>query len=147
MIVPLSINHIDEVYAIEIQSFSDPWSKQSFVELLSSPFAVCFTAVDAENEVEEVIGYIIMYHIFSEGQILNIAVKETHREKKVATEMFNAVLEYARNVSIETLTLEVRESNSPAIRLYTKLGFKLSGIRKGYYKQPKENAILMTLIL
>jgi len=147
MIVPLLLNHIDEVEAIETESFSDPWSKKTFADLLCNPFAVCFAAIDTKDMSEELVGYVIIYHIFSEGQILNVAVKNTHREQKIATEMLSAVLEYARNVNIESLTLEVRQSNAPAIGLYKKFGFSKTGIRKNYYKHPTEDAILMMLNL
>jgi ribosomal-protein-alanine N-acetyltransferase len=151
MIVPLSLNHIDEIAVIEKESFSDPWSKESFLDFLINPFAICFAAIDVIDadgtSQENVIGFIIMYHVFTEGQILNIAVKNTHRGKKIATEMFESVLEYARKMNIESLTLEVRQSNIPAIGLYKKFGFVESGIRKNYYKRPAEDAILMTLNL
>ena len=152
MIVPLVLSHIDEIEAIERESFTDPWSKNAFMDLLYNPFAVCFTAIDAadslqENKTEEVVGYVIMYHVASEGQILNIAVKNTHRNQKIATQIFAAVIEYAQNANIESLTLEVRASNIPALGLYKKLGFEEVGIRKNYYSNPLENAILMTLIL
>ena len=148
MIVPMLLNHIGEVEAIERESFSDPWSKQSFFELLCNPFAVCFSAIDTDSSTnEQVVGYIIIYHVFTEGQILNIAVKDTHRGQKIATELFNTVLEYAQKEKIESITLEVRPSNSHAVGLYKKFGFKQTGIRKNYYKKPLEDAAIMTLIL
>lgn len=151
MIVPFSLNHIDDIAEIEKESFTDPWSKETFSDLLFNPFAVCFTAIDIINidgmPQENVIGYVIMYHVSTEGQILNIAIKSTHRGRKIAAEMFETVLEYARKMNIESITLEVRQSNIPAIGLYKKFGFEAVGIRKNYYKKPVEDAILMTLNL
>lgn len=149
MIVPLSAVHIDEIEKIEKESFSDAWKKSTFMDLLKNPFSVCYVAVDEKSQSDggEVIGYIMMYHVFSDGQILNIAVKNTRRGEKIATQMLTALLEYARETDIETLTLEVRKSNLPARALYKKFGFESVGIRKDYYKNPTEDAVLMTMIV
>ena len=142
-IIPLSKEHLDEIYKIETESFSDPWSKNMFLELIDNPLAVCFVATDNTK----VAGYIIAYHIYDEIQILNIAVKESQRHKKIATELFDVIFEYAKKEKINDFYLEVRPSNVGAIALYKKLGFKVDGVRKNYYTNPKEDAILMSLRL
>ena len=142
-IIPLSTEHIDEIAKIEAESFGDPWSRQAFLELTESDLAVCLTAVDDM----EVAGYLIAYIITGEIQILNIAVKESKRNKKIATKLFDVIFEYAKNNNVTEFTLEVRMSNSGAIALYKKLGFEIDGVRKNYYANPKEDAVLMSLRL
>jgi len=142
-IVPFGKEHINAIFKIENESFNDPWSRYVFHDLPDNPLAVCFTALDHI----EVAGYLIAYHVFSEIQILNIAVKESKRHKKIATKLFDAIFEYAKSENVEEFTLEVRQSNIGAIALYKKLGFQTDGVRKNYYKNPKENAILMSLKL
>lgn len=144
-IVPLCEEHIEEIAQIEIESFKnqDPWSKNMFAELLDNSLAVCFAAM----ENIEVAGYLVAYHIFDEMQILNIAVKESKRHRKIATGLFDAVFHYAKSEKIKEFTLEVRPSNIAAINLYKKLGFEIDGVRKNYYANPKEDAVLMSLKL
>jgi len=143
-IIPLSIEHIDGICKIENESFSDPWSRRMFLELIDNPLAVCYVAMDEDAEVA---GYLIAYCILDEIQILNIAVKESKRHKKIATELFGVILKYAKSEKIKEFYLEVRPSNTGAIALYKKLGFKIDGVRKNYYIKPKEDALLMSLRL
>ena len=142
-IIPLCEDHIDEIAKIERESFGDPWSKNMFYDFIDNPLAVCFTAV----ENTEVAGYLIAYHITDEIQILNIAVKESKRHRKIATKLFDVIFEYAKTENVGEFFLEVRPSNSSAIALYKKLGFKIDGVRKNYYMNPKEDAVLMSLRL
>jgi len=152
-IIPLSREHIDSICVIENESFSDPWSKNMFLELIDNPLAVCYVAAEQTPgfatpfQKGAVAGYLIAYNLTDEIQILNIAVKKSERHKKIATELFSVIFEYAKNAKIEEFFLEVRPSNTGAIALYKKLGFKIDGMRKNYYTNPKENAILMSLNL
>ena len=141
-IVPLFEEYIESMSQIEKESFSDdPWSLNMFLDLLDNSLAVCYIAL----EDDEVAGYLIAYHILSELQILNIAVKKSMRNKKIATKLFEAMFDYAKNRNINEFTLEVRPSNAGAIALYKKFGFETDGVRKNYYKNPKEDALLMGL--
>ena len=142
-ILPLSLDHIDAVCEIENESFGDPWSRQSFFEILGSPFAVGFAAL----EDREVAGYLIAQRIPPDIEIQNIAVKKSGRRKKIATGLFGALFEYAKTEKAERLLLEVRPSNKDALGLYEKLGFSPDGFRKNYYSKPKEDAILMSMRL
>ena len=135
--------HIDDICEIETESFGDPWSRQFFLDLLDNYYTVAFAAV----ENGEVAGYLIAYHIRAEIQILNIAVKKNMRNKKIATRLFGVIFDYAEAESAGEFTLEVRPSNTGAAALYKKLGFKIDGARKNYYKNPKEDAVLMSLRL
>jgi len=140
-IVPLSKGHIDGIYEIELESFGDPWSRQFFLELFDNPFSVCYVAESPAG----VAGYLIAHHMLDEIEIYNIAVKPSERHKKIATMLFGAIFDYAGAEKAERFTLEVRPSNAAAIALYKKLGFKTDGARKNYYKNPKEDAVLMSL--
>ena len=153
-IVPLSEEHIDNICEIETESFSDPWSREFFLDLLDNDYAVCLvveelppsTSLTPPSQANgAVAGYLIAYHILDEIQILNIAVKESHRHRKIATRLFDVIFEYAKAENAEEFTLEVRLSNVGAIALYKKLGFEIDGVRKNYYTNPKEDAVLMSL--
>ena len=112
---------IDAVAAIEAECFSHPWSKKSLEESLEKENSLFLVAV----EDEKVIGYVGMEVIVDEGYIFNVAVSADYN-------------------SLCFITLEVRESNSAAISLYSKFGFIKAGERKNYYSDPTEAAVLMT---
>jgi len=152
-VIPLCKEHIDGICEIEAESFGDPWSRQIFLDLIENPITIAFAAVErGALEVPKIngsniAGYLITYRIGSEIQILNIAVKKSERNKKIATKLFGVILDYAKSKKIGEFTLEVRQSNTAAAALYKKLGFKTDGVRKNYYTNPKEDAILMSLKL
>lgn len=136
----MTSGHLDDVYIIETECFSHPWSKQSLEEELSNETSLFLVA----KEENEVIGYIGMSIVIDEGYIFNVAVRESYRNKGVATALINELVTYGKKNNFSFITLEVRESNQPAISLYSKFGFIKVGERKDYYSTPKENAILMT---
>ena len=135
--------HLEGVYIIETECFSHPWSKQSLEEELNNETSLFLVA----KEENEVIGYIGMSIVIDEGYIFNVAVRESYRKKGVATALINELVTYGKKNNFSFITLEVRESNLPAISLYSKFGFIKAGERKDYYSNPKENAILLTKYL
>ena len=137
-----SVN-LDDVYIIETECFSHPWSRQSLENELNNETSLFLVA----KEENEVIGYIGMSIVIDEGYIFNVAVRENHRNKGVATALINELVTYGKKNNFSFITLEVRESNLPAISLYSKFGFIKAGERKDYYSNPKENAILLTKYL
>lgn len=139
----MTSGHLDDVYIIETECFSHPWSKQSLEEELNNETSLFLVA----KEENEVIGYIGMSIVIDEGYIFNVAVREKYRNKGVATALINELVTYGKKNNFSFITLEVRESNLPAISLYSKFGFIKAGERKDYYSNPKENAILMTKYL
>ncbi|WP_294909492.1 ribosomal protein S18-alanine N-acetyltransferase [uncultured Ruminococcus sp.] len=139
----MTSGHLDDVYIIETECFSHPWSKQSLEEEMNNETSLFLVA----KEENEVIGYIGMSIVIDEGYIFNVAVRENHRNKGVATALINELVTYGKKNNFSFITLEVRESNLPAISLYSKFGFIKAGERKDYYSNPKENAILMTKYL
>ncbi|MGN0502823.1 MAG: ribosomal protein S18-alanine N-acetyltransferase [Ruminococcus sp.] len=136
----MTSGHLDDVYIIETECFSHPWSRQGLEEELNNETSLFLVA----KEENEVIGYIGMSIVIDEGYIFNVAVREKYRKKGVATALINELVTYGKKNNFSFITLEVRESNLPAISLYSKFGFIKAGERKDYYSNPKENAILMT---
>lgn len=139
----MTSGHLDDVYIIETECFSHPWSRQSLESELNNETSLFLVA----KEENEVIGYIGMSIVIDEGYIFNVAVRESYRNKGVATALINELVTYGKKNNFSFITLEVRESNLPAISLYSKFGFIKAGERKDYYSNPKENAILMTKYL
>lgn len=137
--------HISRIAQIEKQCFSIPWSEQAFEESMSYDHAVFLVALS--EETDEITGYIGMYRVFNEGDITNVAVAPEYRGMGIGTKLMKAVIERAKELAIQDIILEVRESNETAIHLYKKMGFEKAGIRKNFYEKPVENAIVMYLKL
>lgn len=136
----LNSSHIDGMEIIENTCFSEPWSRKSLEELLDCDYAVYFVARDTESGA--VAGYAGMYVSLDTGNINNIGVLPIFRRKGIGERLLCDLLNYSRENGIVLVTLEVRESNTPAIALYEKLGFLKVGVRKNYYRSPSENAVL-----
>ncbi len=136
----MTVKTVEAVSQVEQESFATPWSFDSLVEELSNPLAVFRTA-----EVDgDIVGYVGMHHIIDEGYITNIAVMPNFRGNGIARALMNDLLEYGRANKLRMITLEVRESNKAAQKLYSSLDFKIEGKRKNFYTLPTENAIIMT---
>ena len=133
--------HVSQIAEIEKKAFADPWSEESFQGELDNPLACYFVA----EKDSEVLGYGGLWEIAGEGNITNIAVKEGFRGQKIGSRILSAMIAYAREHRFSFLTLEVRVSNEPAKRLYEKYGFRPVGLRRGYYPDNREDALLMTL--
>jgi len=133
--------NIEDIPAVEIEQsiFSIPWSEKSFKDSLESENTNFVVALCND----EIVGYIGMYVFGEEADISNVAVSLKHRRKHIAQNMLDYIFDWSQNKKIKNLTLEVRETNVPAIKLYEKNGFKEAGIRKDYYEKPKENAVIM----
>ena len=131
---------IDEVYDIEQVSFSEPWIREFFVMELQHD---AFVAV----RDEQVAGYICTWVVLDECTVTNISVKPELRRQGIAEYMFRNMMDVMTGKDIGYYYLEVRASNAPALALYDKLGFAKVGLRKGYYHNPVEDAIVMSLDL
>ena len=134
---------LPQIQKIEQQSFSVPWT-ETMLRLQLEPDSHIFLTAESEGDV---IGYIGMMFVLDEGYISNVAVHPLWRRRGVADALLSALEERARKKMLSFLTLEVRESNAPAIALYAKHGFRAVGRRKNYYEKPAEDAILMTRTL
>lgn len=143
-IVDAQLKHIDAVEEIEKQCFSLPWSRQALISQLPDDMHMF---VVAENEQGTAIGYVGMMYVLDEGYISNVAVSPDYRRLGIADALITKLVSKAEDKALSFVTLEVRESNLAAIKLYEKNGFSEVGMRKNYYEKPKENAILMTRFL
>lgn len=130
---------IDDVLIVENNSFSTPWSKESFMGELVNPMAL-YLCVHVDNRV---IGYAGMWKIYDEGHITNVAILDKYRGLGISKTLMYDMIDLAMMNNINRLTLEVRKSNMVAINLYKKLGFVSYGIRPKYYTNPVEDAIIM----
>ncbi len=130
---------LDEVVKIEEESFSEPWSKKAFLEMIEAKYAYYLVAVLDK----QIIGSCGLRNIAGEGEITNVAVKKEYRNRGVGFEMLCKLLEQAERIGIKEFTLEVRQSNTKAIYVYEKLGFLKEGFRKKFYNDPYEDAVIM----
>jgi len=132
-------NDIDQIAEIEKKCFSLPWSKKSFEQELLNEHSYYECA--EENGI--VVGYMGMWKILDECHITNVAVLPEYRNKGIAAMLIEKIIEVCKCSEIIGMTLEVRESNLPAINLYKKFGFYSAGKRPNYYQRPVEAAIIM----
>lgn len=130
---------VEAVAGLEKQIFSQPWSKESFLDALQGEYT-CFLLA---KEQERVVGYIGMYLSAPEGEITNVAVDSKCRGNGVGTSLVQAMQKESESSQISQIYLEVRDSNEAAIRLYQKCGFKEVGKRKNFYSFPREDARVM----
>ncbi len=140
-VVLLNEDNINELVQLENICFSDPWSATMFLGDLQSEYTCYFGTF---NDDGKLIGYAGMWISVDCGEITNVAVHPDYRRNGIAAELVGNLIKICRVNGLSDINLEVRESNCKAISLYNKLGFEKVGIRKNYYKNPTENAILMT---
>lgn len=139
----MTLEDLPAVTEIDRLSFPVPWPERSYrFEINHNSSADLFVA---ENPEREVVGFLGYWLIADEVHISTFAVHPDHRMRHIGEKMLLSALAEARSKGAELATLEVRESNQPAIRLYHKLGFEVVGRRTGYYRDNGEDAILMTL--
>ena len=135
----MTADDISQVAEIERQIFSIPWSEKAFKDSMESDNTIYIVAKEDNN----VTGYAGMYLSFEEGNITNVAVNPSSRRKGIGEKIVRDILNRAYEKGVRDVFLEVRETNSAAIALYEKIGFKEEGIRKNFYEKPKENALIM----
>lgn len=131
---------VEEIARLEKICFSDPWSLESVYHDVVENKLAFYAAAEAEGMV---IGYAGLWKILDEGHITNVAVSPRYRRMHVATMLMDFILEATGEAGIKKHTLEVRAGNKGAIALYQKHGFKVCGIRKGYYSDNGEDALIM----
>lgn len=132
---------IDDVVEISNLSFSTPWSRLSYEQELNNSLAKYFVA-KIDNKV---IGFIGTWIIVDESHITNVAVHPNYRKLGIGSKLIESMLNYCKEKNCNAYTLEVRESNKTAISVYEKHGFVVDGVRKEYYQDNKENALIMWL--
>ena len=143
-IVDTRHEHIDDILLIEQQCFSLPWTRDQLTAQLSEHMHIFLAA---EDESGRAVGYVGLMYVLDEGYISNIAVSSDRRREGIADMLLTELYARAKAKKLSFLTLEVRESNTPAQCLYKKHGYTEVGRRKDYYSRPKEDAVLMTCFL
>lgn len=156
----MNLSDVDAVHEIENLSITPPWSKQGFVDGLANENADFYVAEAIEEVIQNadsgsamcdskkrVVGYCGLYFAADEGEITNVAVLPKCRGNGIADQILTAAFADAREKGLAQIFLEVRASNIPAQKLYEKHGFVSCGIRKNFYREPKEDAIVMMLSL
>ena len=129
-----------DIYEIERLCFADPWSMDSIKFELEENARAFYIVAEHSGSV---VGYAGLWWIEDEGHITNVAVKPGYRHRKIAQGIVGTLIEHTSSAGVLHHTLEVRRSNEAAINLYTKFGFEVEGVRKGYYKLENEDALIM----
>ena len=132
-------HHVAQVAALEKVCFSDPWSENSIASELGNPLSLWLVAMDGEA----LAGYVGSQAVMGEADMMNVAVSPDYRRQGIAGELVTRLVEELKGRGNHSLALEVRESNFRAIALYQKLGFTQVGYRPGYYRNPKEGALIL----
>lgn len=131
----------EAIAVLEQACFSRPWSMEAIKEELTAPISHLFVA----THFRHVVGYAGVQVAADEGYITNVAVAQRYRKKGVGTLLVTALAAFAARERLRFLTLELRQSNLAAAALYSGCGFVQVGLRRGYYDDPREDAVLMTL--
>lgn len=135
---------VDTIAMIEAAAFSQPWSRESFAELLVTPFAKLLVAV---HDSDVIIGYAVIYLAADESELANLAVSASYRGRGVGRRLLEAAMSEAMKRGAQAMYLEVRASNFAAQSLYGSAGFAAVGRRHRYYQQPVEDALVLRAAL
>ncbi|HYA88040.1 MAG TPA: ribosomal protein S18-alanine N-acetyltransferase [Nitrospirota bacterium] len=136
---------IEQVMAIEQDSFSVPWSRNLFLSEFRSPGISTLMVALSDASARTIIAYIIFWHVGDEMHILNLAVTPSERRQGIATRLVLAAIKRAYQMGARRAYLEVRVSNEAAMKLYSDLGFTGISVRRDYYDAPVEDAVVMAL--
>ena len=131
---------LDGVETIERESYPTPWSRSMFAAELAKPGSLCLGAYTDDTEL---VGYLIVSRYVDAWHIMNVAVGLPHRRRGIAAALLERLFAVTTDDAERGYTLEVRVSNTDAIRLYERLGFEPRGVRRGYYTDNREDALIM----
>ncbi len=137
----LSLRDLPAIEEIEQHSYATPWSRSMFAGELSKPSSICLGAFDADER--KLVGYLIISRYVDAWHVMNLAVAPVLRRQGIATALLERLFDETAGESRRGYTLEVRVSNDAAIKLYERMGFKARGIRRGYYTDNREDALIM----
>lgn len=137
--VRMDEGHVAQIAQLETECFSDPWSVRSITSELNNPLSLWLVAMNGE----EVVGYVGSQSVLDEADMMNLAVSGLYRRQKIGEQLVELLIENLKKRAVKSLSLEVRISNEPAIRLYEKLGFVQVGRRPKYYTNPREDALIL----
>jgi len=136
---PLELDDLSDIEEIEQRAYPTPWSRSMFASELAKPTSICLGAFEGS----ELVGYVINSRYVDAWHIMNVAVAPERQRRGIATALLERLFELTRDDERRGFTLEVRVSNDAAIRLYEQLGFEARGIRRGYYTDNREDALIM----
>ena len=137
----LEMRDLNAIERIERASYPTPWSRSMFASELAKPSSICLGAFDLETF--ELVGYLVISRYVDAWHVMNVAVTAEHRRRGIATMLLERLFELTADDVRRGYTLEVRVSNATAIGLYERLGFEARGIRRGYYTDNREDALIM----
>ena len=135
----LDLSDLTAIETIEQKAYPTPWSRSMFASELAKPTSICLGAFEGRD----LVGYVINSRYVDAWHVMNVAVDPAHQRRGIATALLERLFEVTRDDERRGYTLEVRVSNEDAIGLYEKLGFKSRGIRRGYYTDNREDALIM----
>ena len=135
----LDLSDLDAIDRIEQRAYVTPWSRSMFASELAKPASICLGAFEGE----ELVGYVINSRYVDAWHVMNVAVDPDRRRRGIATQLLEHLFELTLGDERRGYTLEVRISNDAAIRLYERLGFEPRGLRRGYYTDNREDALIM----
>jgi ribosomal-protein-alanine N-acetyltransferase len=139
---PLRLADLASIEEIERRAYPTPWSRSMFAGELSKPSSVCLGAFDS-LESGRLVAYAIVSRYVDAWHVMNVAVDTTHRRRGIAQSLLRELFQLTAGEGRRGYTLEVRVSNSGAIELYERLGFRARGVRRGYYTDNREDALIM----
>jgi ribosomal-protein-alanine N-acetyltransferase len=137
----LQLRDLAAVEDIEERAYPTPWSRSMFAGEIAKPSSICLGAFDAESN--RLIGYLIVSRYVDAWHVMNVAVAPEHRRLGIASRLLNSLFDLTTEDGQRGYTLEVRVSNEPAIHLYERMGFEGRGVRRGYYTDNREDALIM----
>ncbi len=135
-------DELPEVMDLEREVFSWPWSEEMFMDEMGRDYSFIFLARDASGLL---VGFICFWMLIDEMHILNLGIRKRYRRLKIASKLTLEALKFCYLRGARAATLEVREKNKAAIKLYKSLGFEEAGLRRNYYESPRDNAVIMWL--
>ena len=136
----LELADLDAIERIERVSYRTPWSRSMFASELAKPSSLSFGAID---ETGTLVGYLVLSRYVDAWHVMNVAVAPERRRQGVASALLQRLLELTKDDELRGYTLEVRVSNVGAISLYERFGFVSKGLRRGYYTDNREDALIM----
>ncbi|HWB23306.1 MAG TPA: ribosomal protein S18-alanine N-acetyltransferase [Gaiellaceae bacterium] len=135
----LRLSDLTEVEGIERRAYPTPWSRSMFASELGKPTSVCLGAFEGD----QLVGYVVNSRYVDAWHVMNVAVDPDYQGRGIATRLLERLFELTADDGRDGYTLEVRVSNAVAIQLYEKLGFEARGLRRGYYTDNREDALIM----
>lgn len=140
----MKLEDLDGVMEIEAEAFPTPWPREAYEKEITKNELAYYVVADSEGEI---VGYAGLWEVVGEGHITNVAVRKERRGEGISNLLMQALLDRVLALHYYGLTLEVRLSNTPARSLYEKFGFESVGVRKSYYSDNGEDAIVMWRVI